>query len=144
VAEVGSSDLSVCTVRCAGSVAGLRGDSLDWAFSTGCLVVTFDQECCLLYKAALDQILPPEASEIVISATGNDERFKPYARSRDEEEKLLDRFRDPNDPLKLLVVTARLLTGFDAPRTLEVRAFGSFTGFQAVQLVDLSLEFAGC
>jgi len=79
------------------------------------MVVTFDQECCLLYKAALDKLLPPEASDIVISATGNDERFKPYARSRDEEEKLLDRFRDANDPLKLLIVTAKLLTGFDAP-----------------------------
>ncbi|MES2178227.1 MAG: type I restriction endonuclease subunit R [Gemmatimonadota bacterium] len=79
------------------------------------MVVTFDQECCLLYKAALDQLLPPEASEIVISASGNDERFKPYARGRDEEEKLLDRFRDPNDPLSLLIVTAKLLTGFDAP-----------------------------
>ncbi len=79
------------------------------------MVVTFDQECCLLYKAALDKILPPEETEIVISASGNDERFKPYARSRDEEEKVLDRFRDPNDPLKLLIVTAKLLTGFDAP-----------------------------
>lgn len=79
------------------------------------MVVTFDQECCLLYKVALDKILPPEATEIVISASGNDERFKPYARSRDEEEKVLDRFRDPNDPLKLLIVTAKLLTGFDAP-----------------------------
>lgn len=79
------------------------------------MVVTFDQECCLLYKAALDKILAPEATEVVISATGSDERFKPYARSRDEEEKLLDRFRDPNDPLKLLIVTAKLLTGFDAP-----------------------------
>ena len=79
------------------------------------MVVTFDQECCLLYKAALDKVLPPESSDVVISATGSDERFKPYARSRDEEEKLLNRFRDPNDPLKLLVVTAKLLTGFDAP-----------------------------
>lgn len=79
------------------------------------MVVTFDQECCLLYKAELDKLLPAEATEVVISATGNDERYKPYARSRDEEEKLLDRFRDPNDPLKLLIVTAKLLTGFDAP-----------------------------
>lgn len=79
------------------------------------MVVTFDQECCLLYKAALDQLLPPEATEIVISATGKDERYKPYDRSRDEEEKLLNRFRDANDPLKILIVTAKLLTGFDAP-----------------------------
>ena len=35
--------------------------------------------------------------------------------TKDEEEKLLDRFRDPDDPLKFLIVTAKLLTGFDAP-----------------------------
>jgi type I restriction enzyme, R subunit len=79
------------------------------------MVVTYDQECCLLYKAELDKHLPPEASEIVISATGKDERFKPYHRTRDQEEKLLDRYRDANDPLKIIVVTAKLLTGFDAP-----------------------------
>lgn len=79
------------------------------------MVVTYDQECCLLYKAELDKHLPPEASEIIISATGKDERFKPYDRTRDQEERLLDRFRDANDPMKILVVTAKLLTGFDAP-----------------------------
>ncbi|MEL7378428.1 MAG: HsdR family type I site-specific deoxyribonuclease, partial [Bacteroidota bacterium] len=79
------------------------------------MVVTFDQESCLLYKAAIDQHLDPEASEIVISASGKDKRYKPYKRTRDQEEKLLDRFRNPNDPLKILVVTAKLLTGFDAP-----------------------------
>jgi type I restriction enzyme R subunit len=82
------------------------------------MVVTFDQESCLLYKAALDQHLPAEASEIVISVSGKereDARYRPYKRDRDAEEKLLDRFRDANDPLQILVVTAKLLTGFDAP-----------------------------
>ncbi|MTJ52656.1 type I restriction endonuclease subunit R [Anabaena sp. UHCC 0253] len=79
------------------------------------MVVTYDQECCLLYKAELDKHLPPEASEIVISATGKDERLKPYHRNRDQEEKLLDRYRDAKDPLKIIIVTAKLLTGFDAP-----------------------------
>ena len=31
------------------------------------------------------------------------------------EEKLLDRFRSPTDPLKFVIVTSKLLTGFDAP-----------------------------
>jgi len=82
------------------------------------MVVTFDQECCLLYKEALDQHLPPEASEIVISVSGkekDDDRYRRLKRDRDAEEKLLDCFRDPNDPLQILVVTAKLLTGFDAP-----------------------------
>jgi len=33
----------------------------------------------------------------------------------DAEEKLLDRFRDPADPLKFVIVTSKLLTGFEAP-----------------------------
>ena len=82
------------------------------------MVVTFDQETCLLYKDELDKHLAPEASDVVISVSGkekDDDRYKPYKRDRDAEEKLLDRFRDPNDPLQVLVVTAKLLTGFDAP-----------------------------
>ncbi len=82
------------------------------------MLVTFDQESCLLYKAELDKYLPPEATDIVISVSGKereDKRYRPYKRDRDSEEKLLDRFRDPNDPLQILIVTAKLLTGFDAP-----------------------------
>ena len=45
---------------------------------------------------------------------GEDE-FAEYRRDRDQEERLLDRFRDPKDPLKILIVTSKLLTGFDAP-----------------------------
>ena len=38
-----------------------------------------------------------------------------WRRDRDAEERLLDRFRDLHDPLKMLIVTSKLLTGFDAP-----------------------------
>ena len=38
-----------------------------------------------------------------------------HHRSKDEEAKILDRLGDPNDPLKIVIVTAKLLTGFDAP-----------------------------
>ena len=79
-------------------------------------IVAFDRESCVLYKHALDELLPLEASEIVMSAAqGDPPEWKQYDRRKDEEEKLLDRFRDPSDPLKFLIVTARLLTGFDAP-----------------------------
>ena len=82
-------------------------------------IVTFDRESCLLFKAELDKLLPPEATDIVMSVQASDKKEHPeyaaYDRSRDEEERLLDRFRDPADPLKLIIVTAKLLTGFDAP-----------------------------
>jgi type I restriction enzyme R subunit len=78
-------------------------------------IVTFDRESCMLYKQELDKLLPPEASDIVMTVNANEPQYKAYARTRDEEERLLDRFRDPNDPLKLIIVTSKLLTGFDAP-----------------------------
>ncbi|MBI4331882.1 MAG: type I restriction endonuclease subunit R [Chloroflexi bacterium] len=79
-------------------------------------VVTFDRECCVLYKQVMDELVDPEASAIVmISAPGDPPEWKAHARDKDEEEKLLDRFRDPADPLKFVIVTSKLLTGFDAP-----------------------------
>ena len=75
-------------------------------------VVTFDRECCALYKHVLDELVGPDASTVVINQPSD---FGLPEIGRDAEEKLLDRFRDPADPLKFLIVTSRLLTGFDAP-----------------------------
>ena len=79
-------------------------------------VVTFDRECCVLYKTALDKIVGEEASAVVMSTPGGKgDEFAKWKLDKDAEEKLLDRFRDANDPLKFLIVTSKLLTGFDAP-----------------------------
>lgn len=79
-------------------------------------IVVYDRECCLKYKEELDKLLPPGATTIVMD-TNNDkeDRYKKYRRSRDEEAKVLDQFRDMSNPLKFVIVTAKLLTGFDAP-----------------------------
>ena len=81
----------------------------------GAQVVCFDREACVRYKKALDEHLPPEMSDIVMTVNSGEDEYAPWNRDRDEEGKLLDRFRDPADPLKLLIVTSKLLTGFDAP-----------------------------
>ena len=79
-------------------------------------VVTFDRECCVLYKRAMDERIGPDASAIVMHVQGTKaDEYAEWKRSKEDEEKLLDRFRDPNDPLKFLIVTSKLLTGFDAP-----------------------------
>ena len=79
-------------------------------------VVCFDRECCVLYKTVMDEIVGPEASAIVMSAGQKDPpAWAAHLRDKDAEEKLLDRFRDPADPLKFVIVTSKLLTGFDAP-----------------------------
>lgn len=79
-------------------------------------VVVYDRHCCLWYKEELDKLLGEKCSTIVMDT--NDDKadeYKPYRRSRDEEAKILDRFRDANDPLEIVIVTSKLLTGFDAP-----------------------------
>ena len=79
-------------------------------------VVVLDRPCCIKYKAELDKLLGPERSTIVMDT--NDDKadeYKAYARSRDEEAKVLDRFRDPEDPLEIVIVCNKLLPGFDAP-----------------------------
>src|SRR5690606_40872489 len=80
-------------------------------------VVVYAKEACVLYKEALDQHLDPKTSTVVMSMDdrGPQEWRDAYGRDRDAEEALLERFRDPADPLKILIVTAKLLTGFDAP-----------------------------
>jgi type I restriction enzyme R subunit len=79
-------------------------------------VVCFDRECCVLYKAVMDELIGPEASAIVMSGGQKDpQAWSVHMRDKDAEEKLLDRFRDPVDPLQFVIVTSKLLTGFDAP-----------------------------
>ena len=81
----------------------------------GAQVVTYDRESCVLYKQALDRVLPAEMSDVVMTVNSGENQYAAYRRDRDAEELLLDRFRDPHDPLKVLIVTSKLLTGFDAP-----------------------------
>lgn len=79
-------------------------------------VVVYDRACCIKYKRELDKLLGEKCSTIVMDT--NDDKadeYKRYRRSKEEEAKILERFRDPSDPLEIVIVTAKLLTGFDAP-----------------------------
>jgi len=79
-------------------------------------VVCYDRECCVLYKKELDRLLGEATSTIVMDANNDKaDEYKAWRRSREEEAKVLDDFRDPNNPLQIVIVTSKLLTGFDAP-----------------------------
>lgn len=80
-------------------------------------VVVYNRECCVKYKKALDALLGTDDQTTIVMHTAGDKAddFKAYKRTRDEEKKLLDQFRDPLSPLKFVIVTSKLLTGFDAP-----------------------------
>jgi type I restriction enzyme R subunit len=80
-------------------------------------VVVYDKPTCVAYKAELDGLLGPDVSTVVMSRDARDpqEWKDKYTPDRDELERITAHFNDPADPLKIIIVTAKLLTGFDAP-----------------------------
>ena len=80
-------------------------------------LVGVDREACCLYKEALDQHLPTECSTVVISQAGkkDSEQLKRHYLSDDAEKAVRKAFRKPDEQPKILIVTEKLLTGFDAP-----------------------------
>lgn len=81
------------------------------------MIVTPDRFACVQYKEELDKHFPAEASRVVISTSANDEfEFKQkWALDKSAQEKIIDEFNDAHSDLKFIIVTAKLLTGFDAP-----------------------------
>jgi len=81
------------------------------------LVVTPDRHACVQYKEELDKHFSEDASRVVISTSANDKlEFKQkWGIDKGEQEKIIDSFNDGESPLKFIIVTAKLLTGFDAP-----------------------------
>ena len=81
------------------------------------MIVTPDRDACIQYKESLDKILGEEASKVVISTSANDSfEFKQkWSLDKDQLEKVVEQYNDKISPLKFLIVTAKLLTGFDAP-----------------------------
>jgi type I restriction enzyme R subunit len=84
-------------------------------------VVAFDRELCVRYleeiQALLDARGNGDEATVVMTVSDKDDpkSWRAFDRDRNEEAKVKARFRDPEDPLKFLIVTAKLLTGFDAP-----------------------------
>ncbi|MDC0393390.1 HsdR family type I site-specific deoxyribonuclease [Candidatus Pelagibacter sp.] len=81
------------------------------------MIVTPDREACVQYKEELDKYFKTEASRVVITTSANDdlEFKKKWGIDKSEQEKIVDEFNDKDSDLKFIIVTAKLLTGFDAP-----------------------------
>jgi len=79
-------------------------------------LVAVDREACALYKEALDRVLPEDYSAVVYSRGFNDRpELARYHLSDEEEKRIRKAFRKPDELPKILIVTEKLLTGFDAP-----------------------------
>lgn len=79
-------------------------------------LVAVDRPACAMYKKALDKYLPTEYSEVIYTGNHNDpEELKAYHRDARNEKEIRRKFTKPDELPKILIVTEKLLTGFDAP-----------------------------
>jgi len=78
--------------------------------------VAVDREACALYKKALDKHLPAEYSRVVYSPAHNDAALlREHWQSEEQEKQVRKAFIRKGEQPKILIVTEKLLTGFDAP-----------------------------
>ena len=78
-------------------------------------LVGVDREACAHYKHALDEHLPPEYSRVVYTGNNNDSRLlKAFHLDKQEERQVRKAFGKLEQQPKILIVTEKLLTGFDA------------------------------
>jgi type I restriction enzyme R subunit len=79
-------------------------------------LVAVDRPACAMYKRALDKFLPPEYSEVVYTGNNNDtEELKAFHHDAKTEKEIRKKFTKLEELPKILIVTEKLLTGFDAP-----------------------------
>lgn len=79
-------------------------------------IVGVDREACALYKQEIDKCLPAGYSEVVYSAGLNDnELLSRFHLTEEREKRIRKAFRNPEKLPKILIVTEKLLTGYDAP-----------------------------
>ena len=79
-------------------------------------LVGVDRQACAKYKKALDKYLDPEYSEVVYTGNHNDsEELKQFHIDEKKEKQIRKDFGRYGTQPKILIVTEKLLTGFDAP-----------------------------
>lgn len=79
-------------------------------------LVGVDREACALYKKALDKYLPLDYSAVVYTGNHNDPaHLKKFHITKGKEKEMRKVFIRPETLPKILIVTEKLLTGYDAP-----------------------------
>ena len=79
-------------------------------------LVGVDREACAHYKHALDEFLPTDYSEVIYTGNNNDSKLlKEFHVDKKTERAIRKSFNKLDQQPKILIVTEKLLTGFDAP-----------------------------
>lgn len=85
-------------------------------------VVALDREMCVIYEHKLNELIKQRGlnytTEVVMTVGGKEDEkrgWTKYERSRPQEHALIDRFVRHDSAPDILIVTSKLLTGFNAP-----------------------------
>jgi type I restriction enzyme, R subunit len=79
-------------------------------------IVAFSREACVIIKEHIDSLVGEQFSDVVFSGGQNDEpRLRKFHKSKQEIKDCINRFKQKDSGLNLIIVQSMLLTGFDAP-----------------------------
>ena len=78
-------------------------------------VVAANRHNAVTFKETLDRLNGPESALIMSALHNDEERLARWLLTKETQDHLVERFKDRDDPLAILVVCDMLLTGFDAP-----------------------------
>ena len=78
-------------------------------------VVATSRHAAVSYKETLELLNGPESALIMSGGHNDEERLARWHLGKEQQDRLIERFKDRDDPLAMLVVCDMLLTGFDAP-----------------------------
>ena len=88
------------------------------------MIVCMSREICVHMYNAITELRPELADpdsekggiKVIMTGSASDkELLQPHIYNKQQKKRLEKRFKDPNDPLKLVIVRDMWLTGFDAP-----------------------------
>ncbi len=78
-------------------------------------VVATSRHAAVSYKETLDRLHGPESAIIMSAGHNDEERLARWHLRKNQQDTIIERFKDRDDPLAMLVVCDMLLTGFNAP-----------------------------
>jgi type I restriction enzyme R subunit len=95
------------------------------------------RNCVKMYDALIALKGCPEAAVIMTSNIGKDPiTWNPHVRTKESMEAVKARFKDPNDPLKIVIVRDMWLTGFDNPPLHTLYIDKIMSGHNLIQSIN--------
>lgn len=88
------------------------------------MIVAMSRRICVDLYEELAKLRPEWAAEadeagamkiVMTGAASDPEHWQPHIRNKERRERLAERFKDPDDPFRIVIVRDMWLTGFDAP-----------------------------